>query len=78
LHARDLRHFDETERLNPPGLANLSESDKVLRLGELFEEAYASNATIRAQLFDLSSLEVVRLIEDESITDRGSSNIKDE
>jgi len=64
LHARKLRLFEETEKMNPPHLANVSESQKLNRLKELFGKAYASNGTLRAMLYDLSLLEPVRMIED--------------
>ena len=66
LHARKLNLFDETARLNPPDLAKLSCASKMERLGELFEKAYASNAPLRGSLFDLRSLELVRIIEEAS------------
>lgn len=64
LHARNLRLFEETARLGPPDLGKLPEGQKLARLSELFEQAYDSKATLRAMLFDLRSLEVVRIIEE--------------
>ncbi len=66
LQGRKLRLFEETERLNPPDLARLSDRQRLARLQELFERAYDSNATLRAMLFDLRSIEVVRIIEEPS------------
>lgn len=66
LHARKLELFDETDRLKPPDLGKLSNAGKLERLGELFEKAYASNAPLRGSLFDLRSLDVVRIIEEGS------------
>ena len=63
LHARKLKLFDETTKLNPPELAKLSEADKISRLRELFEKAYNPSAALRGSLFDLRSLESVRIIE---------------
>jgi len=64
LHARRLKLFDETAKLNPPDLANLPDADKLTALQELHEKAYAKQATLRGMLFDLKSLDVVRVIED--------------
>ncbi|MBM4094411.1 MAG: hypothetical protein FJ276_34135, partial [Planctomycetes bacterium] len=80
LHARKLKLFDETARLNPPDLAAVAEkhlpaateersaaqAGKLARLQELFTQAHDSNAPLRAMLFDLPSLEVVRIIEEVS------------
>jgi hypothetical protein len=64
LRARKLTLFDETARLDPPDLAKMPEGQKLARLQELFEHAYDSNATLRAMLFSLRSLEIVRTIEE--------------
>jgi len=64
LHARNLKLFDETARLNPPDLSTVPEQQKVARLQELFTKAHDGGAPLRAMLFDLPSLEVVRIIED--------------
>jgi adenine-specific DNA-methyltransferase len=64
LHARNLKLFNETARLNPPDLSAVSEGQKLSRLKELFEQAYETNAPLRAMLFSLRSLEVVRIIEE--------------
>jgi adenine-specific DNA-methyltransferase len=64
LHARKLKLFDETAKLNPPELNKLLAADKMSRLRELFEKAYDSSAPLRGSLFDLGSLESVRIIED--------------
>jgi hypothetical protein len=64
LHARKLKLFDETARLNPPDLAKVPESRKPAALQELFTKAYDADAALRVMLFDLRSLDVVRLIED--------------
>jgi len=66
LHARKLKLFDETAKLNPPKLAKLSEVDKMAHLRELFERAYDPSAALRGSLFDLRSLESVRIIEEET------------
>lgn len=64
LHARSLRLFDETVKLAPPALEKLPDTQKLSRLKELFEQAYPTNAPLRSMLFDLRSLETVRLIEE--------------
>jgi hypothetical protein len=64
LHARRLKLFDETARLSPPDLAKLRAADKLAALQELHERAYAKDSTLRGMLFDLKSLDVVRVIED--------------
>jgi hypothetical protein len=66
LHARKLKLFDETARLNPPDLAQVPESRKLAALQEAFTKAYDANATLRGMLFDLRSLDVVRVIEEVS------------
>ncbi len=64
LHSRKFKLFDETARLKPPDLAKLSDADKRTALQELHERAYARDAALRGMLFDLKSLDVVRVIED--------------
>jgi len=64
LHARKLKLFDETARLNPPDLAAVPAQQKLARLQELFAQAHDGHAPLRAMLFDLPSLEVVRIIEE--------------
>jgi adenine-specific DNA-methyltransferase len=66
LHARKLKLFDATAALAPPDLSSLAEKQKLPRLQELFTKAYDANATLRAMLHDLPSLEVVRIIEETS------------
>ena len=66
LHARNLKLFDETARLNPPDLAQVPDPRKLAALQEVFTKAYDANATLRGMLFDLRSLDVVRVIEDVS------------
>jgi hypothetical protein len=61
-----LEVFEETAKLNPPDLARIPESQKLEALQKVFRKAYASNAALRGMLFDLGSLEVVRVIEDVS------------
>ncbi|PKN29312.1 MAG: hypothetical protein CVU64_08875 [Deltaproteobacteria bacterium HGW-Deltaproteobacteria-21] len=72
LHARKLELFDETAKLNPPDLVKIPQSRKQEALRELFTKAYDANAVLRAMLFDLSSLEVVRVIEDVTEADAES------
>ncbi len=73
LHARKLKLFDETAKLNPPDLTKLRAADlpaeaaqagKLAALQELHAKAYAKDAALRGMLFDLKSLDVVRVIED--------------
>jgi adenine-specific DNA-methyltransferase len=67
LHARKLKLFDETAKLKPPDLSKAPESRKMVMLQEMFSKAYDPNAVLRGMLFDLPSLEVVRVIEDVSV-----------
>jgi len=64
LHAQKLKLFDETAKLNLPDLAKLSVADKLTALQELHEKACSKNAVLCGMLFDLKSLDVVRVIED--------------
>jgi hypothetical protein len=64
LHARNLRIFDETAKLDPPALEKLSDAQKLTRLDELFKQAYDLKAPLRSMLFSLPSLESVRIIEE--------------
>ncbi len=64
LHARELKLFDETARLIPPDLTKVPESKKLASLQDVFTKAYDANATLRGMLFDLRSLDVVRVIEE--------------
>jgi hypothetical protein len=73
LHARNLKLFGETAKMNPPDLAKVSESRKRETLQEVFAKGYDSNAALRGMLFDLRSLEVVRVIEDVAGADEKSS-----
>jgi hypothetical protein len=66
LHERNLRIFDETAKLAPPALEKLPDTQKLPLLKTLFEQAYDTNASIRSMLFSLRSLEVVRVIEEQS------------
>jgi REP element-mobilizing transposase RayT len=73
LHARRLRLFDETAKINPPDLAKLRAGDKLTALQELHERAYAKDAALRGMLFDLKSLDVVRVIEDVDAAPTGAA-----
>ena len=64
LRSRNFKLFAETTRLKPPELAKLKDADKLTALLELHERAYARDAALRGMLFDLKSLDVVRVIED--------------
>jgi adenine-specific DNA-methyltransferase len=77
LRARKLKLFDETARMNPPDLAKVPESRKPEMLQEVFARAYDSNAALRGMLFDLRSLEVVRVIED-VFGSKGKTSLEDE
>jgi len=63
LLARKLKLFDETAKLNVPDLSKLKAADKLSALKELHDKAYDKEGTLRAMLFDLKSLDVVRVIE---------------
>jgi hypothetical protein len=77
LHARKLTLFEETAKVNPPDLAKVPESRKWEALQEVFTKAYNSKAPLRGMLFDLRSLEVVRVIEDVSES-KAKTSIEDE
>jgi len=77
LHARNLKLFDETARLNPPDLATIAESDKPTALLKLFDKVQDADSTLRSMLFDLRSLDVVRLIE-ETLDAKAASPIGEE
>lgn len=62
LHARKLKLFDETARLNLPDLAAVPEGQKLARLQEL--HAAANKSVLPAMLADLRMLEAVRIIEE--------------
>lgn len=66
FHARNLRLFDETAKPGnaPPDLSKLKELEKLQRLEALFQRTYDTNHPIRSMLFDLRSLETVRIIEE--------------
>ena len=64
LHERKLRLFDMTARLVPPDQTKLLDSAKMSKLQELFEQTYDTGSTLRAALFSLRSLELVRIIEE--------------
>jgi hypothetical protein len=66
LNVRKLRLFEETEKLDLPDLVKMPEKQKLIRLQEVFSKAYDRDATVRGMLFDLKSLEIVRVIEDRS------------
>ena len=61
LHARRLRLFDETAKLNPPELAKVSEGQKLARVQELCD---ASRPRLGAMLAELKKLDAVRAIEE--------------
>lgn len=63
LHARRLHFFDETASLAPPAINGIPKKDRLPRLQALFAQAYATDARLRALLFSLQSLDIVRIIE---------------
>ena len=69
MHAHTLKLFDETKKLKPPDLSKLRAADELSALRELHQEAYATDATLREMLFDLKSLDAVRVIEDAGRSD---------
>lgn len=78
LHARKLKLFAETERLNLPDLAKLRVGDKMAALQELHERAYDPNSSLRGMLFDLKTLDIVRVIEDVDVTHVAERQIAEE
>ncbi|TRZ44184.1 hypothetical protein D4S03_12015, partial [bacterium] len=66
LHARKLKLFNETAKLNSPDPTKVPESRKLASLQEVCTKAYDANATLRGMLFDLRSLDMVRVIEEVS------------
>jgi hypothetical protein len=77
LHARKMQLFDETAKLNPPDLAKFRAADKLTALQELHDKAYAKEAILRGMLFDLKSLDVVRVIEDVDEAPTGDETLED-
>jgi hypothetical protein len=73
LHARKLKLFEESAKLKMPDLTKASGSRKMMMLQEVFSKAYDPNAVLRGMLFDLRSLDVVRVIEDASVATEESS-----
>ncbi|MFH1718489.1 MAG: TaqI-like C-terminal specificity domain-containing protein [Planctomycetota bacterium] len=76
LHARNLKLFDETARLNLPDLAKVPESRKLAALREIFDKAHDDNQPLREALEDLHKVEEIRIIE-ESGNDSISSESED-
>jgi len=64
LRARRLTLFDATAKFAPPDLSKIPAKQKLAALQELFAKAYDTNSELRAMLFDLSSVEEVRIIEE--------------
>jgi adenine-specific DNA-methyltransferase len=64
VHARGLRLFEATAKLAPPSLGKISDTQKLTRLKELFDQAYDVKAPLRSMLFSLRSLDTVQVIED--------------
>ncbi|MCZ7640403.1 MAG: hypothetical protein M5U12_32725 [Verrucomicrobia bacterium] len=63
LHARALKFFDLLAQAGPPRIDSLPASCRMDALREFFEQTYEIRHPLRAALFDLGSLEVVRIIE---------------
>lgn len=63
LHARNLRLFVETAKLEPLALAKLSDTQKLTRLTDVFEQAYKIKAPLREMLESLRTVEPVKTIE---------------
>lgn len=74
LHARALMFFDLLARSNPPGLGALAAARRLPELRCWFEVAYDIRSPLRAALHDLSSLEVVRIIEEPAASSRPASH----
>lgn len=64
LKSRKLNLFDETEKLNIPDLSKRKAADKLSALQDVFSKAYDKESALRGMLFDLKSLDVVRVIEE--------------
>jgi adenine-specific DNA-methyltransferase len=64
LHARNLKLFDETARLNPPDLTKIPESRKLAALREIFDKAHDDNQPLREALADLHKVEEIRIIDE--------------
>ena len=66
LHANNIHLFEETAKPEntPPDLAKVREGDKLERLHALFQRTYDPNHSICSNLFDLRSIETVRIIEE--------------
>lgn len=64
LRARKLTLFHETAKLSLPDLGKLPDARKLEVLQQLHATAYDKEGPLRAMLFDLKSLDVVRVIED--------------
>jgi adenine-specific DNA-methyltransferase len=73
FHARSLKLFSETAKLNPPRLSSTPEQHELGQLVESFERAYDLNAPLRSMLFSLHSLETVRIVEDMPILSNDSA-----
>lgn len=63
LHAAGLRLFDLVAQAQLPDITKLSEKDRLTALRKKFEEVYDIEHALRAALFSLGNLEVVRVIE---------------
>ena len=75
LHARQLYLFVETAKLAPPSVSELA---KGLNLQAFFGRAYEPSGLLRAQLNSLPSLDVVRLIEGETLIASSETNPTDD
>ncbi|MBT0651546.1 Eco57I restriction-modification methylase domain-containing protein [Geomobilimonas luticola] len=63
LHSSKLHIFDLVAQANFPKLDTLPESERLDRLRKLFETIYHTDHPLRGALFNLGSLEIVRIIE---------------
>lgn len=63
LHNRNLHIFDLVHQAKFPKLNAVPESERLDRLRNLFEKIYHTDHTLRGALFNLGSMEIVRIIE---------------
>lgn len=63
LHESGLRLFELVEQAELPELDSIPEPQRLARLREIFETIYDTNHPLRGALFNLGSLETVRIIE---------------
>jgi hypothetical protein len=63
VHGASLHLFDLVDKAQLPDISKLPESDRLKTLRTKFEALYDIEHPLRAALFELGNLEVVRVIE---------------